>query len=70
MPSKSGRQHRFFQMIAHDPDAADRTGVPQSVAREFIDADEAEGKHKHFSHRGEPEHPHKRLARMLVGKRR
>jgi len=39
MPSKSGRQHRYMAMIAHDPQKAKEEGVPQSVAREFVEAD-------------------------------
>lgn len=39
MPSQSGKQHRFMEMVAHDPGAAKRVGVPQSVGREFADAD-------------------------------
>jgi len=39
MPSKSGKQHRFFEMVAHDPAAAKRVGVPQSVAQDFVQAD-------------------------------
>lgn len=39
MPSKSGKQHRFMEMVAHDPKAAKRTGVPQSVGKDFVMAD-------------------------------
>lgn len=39
MPSKSGKQHRFMEMVAHDPKAAKRVGVPQSVGKEFVMAD-------------------------------
>ena len=39
MPSESGKQHRFMEMVAHDPAAAKRVGVPQSVGREFVLAD-------------------------------
>lgn len=39
MPSKSGKQHRFMAMVAHDKAAAARVGVPQSVGREFVEAD-------------------------------
>lgn len=45
MPSVSAPQHRFFEMVAHDPAAARRVGVPQSVGREFVEADQAAGKH-------------------------
>lgn len=39
MPSTSGKQHRFMEMIAHDPKAAKRVGVPQSVGKDFAAAD-------------------------------
>lgn len=40
MPSKSGKQHRLMEMIAHDPKAAKRLGVPQAVGKEFVMADQ------------------------------
>ncbi len=40
MPSVSGKQHRFMEMVAHDPGAAKRVGVPQSVGEDFAKADE------------------------------
>jgi hypothetical protein len=43
MPSTSKKQARFMAMIAHDPGAAKRTGVPQSVAKEFNRADKRTG---------------------------
>ena len=43
MPSTSKKQARFMAMIAHDPGAAKRTGVPQSVGREFNKADKRTG---------------------------
>jgi hypothetical protein len=46
MPSKSGKQHRFMEMVAHDPKAAKRVGVPQSVGKEFAAADAAKAKPK------------------------
>lgn len=39
MPSKSIKQHRFMEMVAHNPEAAKRVGVPQSVGQDFIEAD-------------------------------
>jgi len=39
MPSKSGKQHRYFEWIDHDPAAAKREGVPQKVAKDFVMAD-------------------------------
>ena len=39
MPSTSAKQHRFMEMVAHDPKAAKRVGVPQSVGQDFVAAD-------------------------------
>lgn len=39
MPSKSKAQHNFMAMVANDPKAAKRVGVPQSVGREFMKHD-------------------------------
>ena len=50
MPSVSSKQHRFMAMIAHDPEAAKRLGVKQSVGRDFVEADKGKhftGKNKH-----------------------
>lgn len=43
MPSTSKKQARFMAMVAHDPSAARRTGVPQSVAQDFNAADARTG---------------------------
>jgi hypothetical protein len=61
MSSVSGKQHRFMEMVAHDPAAAKRVGVPQSVGQDFAEAD----KGKHFAGKARnPEHV-KRLAHAL-----
>jgi hypothetical protein len=39
MPSKSIKQHNLMAMVANDPAAAKRVGVPQSVGKEFVKAD-------------------------------
>ena len=39
MPSVSKKQHNLMAMVANDPAAAKRTGVPQSVGQEFVQAD-------------------------------
>jgi len=39
MPSKSAKQHRFMEMVAHNPKMAKKVGVPQSVGRDFSEAD-------------------------------
>ena len=43
MPSRSGRQHRLMEMVAHNPAAAKRVGVPQSVGKEYVAADKKTG---------------------------
>lgn len=39
MPSKSPEQARMMAAAAHDPKFAKKVGVPQSVAREYNQAD-------------------------------
>jgi len=39
VPSESAAQHRLFEMVAHDPAAAKRTGIKASVAKDFVAAD-------------------------------
>lgn len=39
MPSVSRKQHNFMEMVAHNPAAAKRVGVPQSVGQDFALAD-------------------------------
>jgi hypothetical protein len=39
MPSKSPAQARMMAGAAHDPEFAKKVGVPQSVAKEFNQAD-------------------------------
>lgn len=48
MPSKSAKQHRFMEAIAHSPEFAKKAGVPQSVGRDFVAADKraSAGPHK------------------------
>ena len=46
MPSKSAKQRRTMQAAAHDPEFARRMGIPQSVAKEFVEADQAKSRSK------------------------
>ena len=39
MPSTSDKQRRFMAAAAHDPKFAKRVGIPQSVAKDFNEAD-------------------------------
>jgi hypothetical protein len=43
VPSSSTKQARLMAMVAHDPAAAKRTGIPQSVGRDFNQADKGTG---------------------------
>jgi len=49
MPSTSKKQHNFMAAIAHNPSFAKKVGVPQSVGKEFNNAD----KGKTFKRGGE-----------------
>ena len=39
MPSTSAKQARFMQAVAHNPEFAKQAGVPQSVGKDFVEAD-------------------------------
>jgi len=39
MPSKSKAQHNLMAMVANDPAAAKRVGIPQKVGRDYVEAD-------------------------------
>ena len=43
MPSKSEKQKRTMRAAAHDPDFAKKLDIPQSVAKEFVEADKKKG---------------------------
>lgn len=43
MPSKSRAQQRLMHAAARDPKVAKATGVPRSVAKEYVAADHARG---------------------------
>jgi hypothetical protein len=49
MPSSSAKQHRFMEAVANNPAFAKKAGVPQSVGKEFSNAD----KGKTFKRGGE-----------------
>lgn len=46
MPSVSDKQHNLMEMVAHDPAAAKRVGVPQSVGQDFSEADKGRSFHR------------------------
>lgn len=39
MPSKSAKQHRLMEAVAHDPKFARKVGIPQSVGKDYAAAD-------------------------------
>jgi len=39
VPSVSRKQHNLMAMVANDPAAAKRVGIPQSVGEEYVKAD-------------------------------
>ena len=39
MPSVSKKQHNLMALVANDPKAAKRLGIPQSVGRDYVEAD-------------------------------
>ena len=41
MPPTSKKQSRFMQAVAHSPEFAKKAGVPQSVGKEFNQADKS-----------------------------
>ena len=52
MPSTSKKQHNFMAAIAHNPAFAKKVGVPQSVGKDFNNAD----KGKKFKEGGAMKH--------------
>ena len=39
MPSRSPKQHRLMEAVAHDKKFAKQVGIPQKVGREYVQAD-------------------------------
>jgi hypothetical protein len=46
VPSKSKAQQRTMQAAAHNKEFADKMDIPQSVARDYCDADKKRGTSK------------------------
>ena len=40
MPSTSRKQHNLMAAVANNPKFADKVGIPQSVGKDFVKADE------------------------------
>ena len=47
MPSTSMKHKRFMQAAAHNPEFAKKASIPQSVAKEFVAADQRMAPEKH-----------------------
>lgn len=46
MPSNSAKQARTMRAAAHDKTFAKKIGIPQKVARDFVEADKKKGRKK------------------------
>lgn len=62
MPSKSPAQARLMAAVAHSPKFAAKVGIPQSVGREFNDADKAKVAHTAAQ-------PHMKKSKLSTGRR-
>ena len=64
MPSTSKKQHNLMAMVANDPAAAKRLGIPQKVGKEFVKADTG----RKFSKGGQTMATQKKVAPTPMGK--
>jgi hypothetical protein len=64
MPSVSKKQHNFMAAIAHSPSFAKKTGVPQSVGKDFNKAD----KGLKFSKGGDMKHEDVKMDKKMMQK--
>ena len=64
MPSVSKKQHNFMAAVANNPAFAKKAGVPQSVGKEFSNAD----KGRKFSKGGDTMATAKKVATSAMGK--
>mgnify|MGYP003344858223 FL=1 len=64
MPSTSKKQHNFMAAVANNPSFAKKAGVPQSVGKEFVNAD----KDRKFSKGGQTMATEKKVAPTPMGK--
>lgn len=49
MPSVSQKQHNLMEAVAHSKEFAKKAGIPQSVGKDFVSADEKKAKKKNGS---------------------
>jgi hypothetical protein len=64
MPSSSKKQHNFMAAVAHNPEFAKKAGVPQSVGKDFNQAD----KGRKFSKGGDMKHEDVKMDKSMMQK--
>ena len=64
MPSTSKKQHNFMAAVANNPSFAKKAGVPQSVGKEFNNAD----KGKTFKQGGDMKHEDVKMDKSMMQK--
>ena len=64
MPSKTKAQRNFMAAVAHSPSFAKKAGVPQSVGKEFNQAD----KGRKFSKGGDMKHEDVKMDKSMMQK--
>jgi hypothetical protein len=64
MPSSSKKQHNFMAAVAHSPAFAKKAGVPQSVGKDFSNAD----KGRKFSKGGDMKHEDVKMDKSMMQK--
>ena len=62
MPSTSKKQHNFMAAVANNPSFAKKAGVPQSVGKEFSNAD----KGRTFSKGGDMKHSDVKMDKSMI----
>jgi hypothetical protein len=64
VPSTSKKQADFMRAVAHSPEFAKKAGVPQSVGKEFSNAD----KGRKFSKGGDMKHSDVKMDKSMIKK--
>ena len=64
MPSSSKKQHNFMEAVANNPAFAKKVGVPQSVGKDFSNAD----KGRKFSKGGDMKHEDVKMDKKMMQK--
>ena len=64
MPSVSKKQHNFMAAVANNPAFAKKAGVPQSVGKDFNDAD----KGRKFAKGGDMKHEDVKMDKKMMQK--